>query len=129
MQARQDDFGCGRHADKVGAENFRGANFSRRFEARPGKPHIDAFVQPNSGVLRGISQDGPQVRVIGVDERHEAVVGMEADQRIGAGEIDVVGDRHQSRRRPFLAQSARGVGQKQRAPAKPLERFDGDRQF
>ena len=58
-----------------------------------------------------------QVFVVGVGQRHETVGAGVADQRIGAGEVDVVGDRDERRRAPFLVEAAGGVGEEQRLAA------------
>ena len=63
---------------------------------------------------------GPQRRVVGPGQRHETVGAGAADQRIGPGEVDVVGDRDERGRRPFRVQAAGGVGEEQRLAAERL---------
>ena len=124
--AAQDHLRHGGHADEIGAQDARGANLGRRLEARPGKPHIDALVELNAGASRRAVQLSQQRGVVGFRQRHETVRTGMADQRIGPGKVDVVGDRGQRRRAPFLVEAAGRVGQEQRLAAKRAERIDRD---
>ena len=125
--AREDHLRHGRHADEVGAEDSRGANFGRRLEARSGEPHVDAFVELDVRRARRRVEVGQQRLVIGSGQRHETVRPGMADQRIGPGKVDVIGDRDQRRRRPFLVEAAGGVGEEERLAAEHSERVDRDR--
>ena len=49
-----------------------------------------------------------------------------ADQRVRPGKVDVIGDRDQRRRSPFVLESAGGVGEQQRLAAELAERVDRD---
>ncbi len=122
--ARQDHLGRGRHADEIGAEDPGGADLGRGLEARPGEPHVDALVELDVARSRRFVQLAEQRLVIGLGQRHEPVMAEVADQRVGSGKVDVIGDRDQSRRRPFLVEAAGGVGEQERLAAEPLERVD-----
>ena len=78
------------------------------------------------GGARRLVERRDQAQVVGLGQRHEALRAGRADQRIGAGEIDVVGDRGERRRNPFLVETARGVGQKKRLAAELAKGLDGD---
>src|SRR5271163_449488 len=120
----QDHLRHGRHADEIGAEDPGGANLGRRLEARAGEPHVDTLVQLDVGRSRRFAQRGQQRFVVGSGQRHETVMTDVADERIGAGEVDVIGDRDQRRRRPFLVEAAGGVGEQQRFAAELAKRLD-----
>ena len=108
---RQDHLRHGRHADEIGAQDFARANLGRRLEARAGEPHVDAIIELDAGRSRRFVQARPQRSVVGSGERHETVMADMADERIGAGEVDVIGDRDQRRRRPIGVEAAGGVGE------------------
>ena len=58
----------------------------------PGEPHVDAFVQLDVRRPRRLVELGDERWVVGLGQRHEAIVGARMPiKRIGAGEIDVVG--------------------------------------
>src|SRR5271163_2493940 len=91
--AGQDHLRHGRHADEIGAEDAGGANLGRRLEARAGEPHVDALVELDVARPRRFVQARQQRLVVGPGQRHETVLAEMADQRIGPGKVDVIGDR------------------------------------
>ena len=53
QEAGEDHLRHGRHADRVGAEDARGADLRRRLEARAGEPDVDALLQLHALVVGG----------------------------------------------------------------------------
>ena len=112
-EAGENDLRHGRHTHRIGAHDARHADFGRRFETRAGKPHIDALVQRGAGRLRRAFDRLADAGIIGFGQADEAAVARLADQRIGAGEIDVVGDQHHRARRHVRIDRAGGIGEDQ----------------
>ena len=116
--ARQDRLGGRRHADGIGTQHAGGANFCRRLETRPAEEDVDAVVASHIGFASRRQQLLEKGRVVSVNHVDEAAVARaDAEQRIDAGEIDVVADRHHRSRRHVEPQTARGIGLQQRLAA------------
>ena len=96
------------------------ADLGRRLEGRAGEPHVDAGRERDAFALGGAEQGGAEARVIGAGHADEALVGRLADQRVDAGEVDVVGDQHQFAGTDLGAQRAGGIGEDQRVAAERL---------
>ena len=75
-------------------------------------------------VLAASRKPCQQRLVVGFRERYETVIADMADQRIGPGKVDVVGDRDQRGRRPVRVEAAGGVGEHERLAAQRAECVD-----
>ena len=124
-EPRQDDFRHGRHADGVGAHDPSHADLRRRFEGGAGEPHVDALMQSRPGCRGGALEGGAQVLVIGAGQPDETAVGGLAEQRVGAGEVDVVGDQHDGTGRHVRIEGPGGVRQDELGDADAGEHFEG----
>ncbi len=104
----------GRHADEVGAEGGQHADLGRRLVARAREGGVDAGLEAAGGGDRR----GQRVQVRDVDEPLVGQV-VGADQRVGPGEVQVVGDGDEVAHRQAGADAAGGVGEQQAAAAEP----------
>ena len=72
--------------------------------------NLPASRQGHAFSLGRIPQGGAQIRVMGGGHRDKTGIGFLADQRIKAGEIDVITQQHQIARAHIRAERACGIG-------------------
>ncbi len=117
------------HADRVRAERGERTDFRWRFIGRPAHGQINAALQFQFGNFPGAEQNLAQFFVVSFRQIHETRQprNRRAAQRIGAHEIDVVGQNHEIARAEIFIDAARRVRQKQIGDAEGRQRARGKR--
>jgi len=122
--ARRDALQDRRHADGVAAEPGEHPHLGRRLVGRSGEADVHAFGDVDL-LGRGRFEELPaQPRRPGFGHVREAEpdrIGVRADERVAAGEVDVVADEHQRPRAEARVEAAGGVGQQDRTRAQAFE--------
>ena len=103
------------HADCIRAEPGKRANFRRRFVARPADRQVSAGPQLHAALPASLPQQAAQSRVVSASQIHKARQARHwpAAQRVGAHQVDVVGQHHEIARAEAAVDAPRGVGQQQ----------------
>ena len=115
------------HADGVGAERAKGADFGSGFKIRAEHHQVNAFRQVDSefgGQFFRLPAHVPVIGVAHIGKTGACALVVGADKRILTGKIDVVFDQHQTARGKFRVERTGGVGDDQPVDADGFKRVD-----
>lgn len=116
-----DGFEHGGHSDGIGPERAHHADFGRRFVLRPEHPGVYAFAQRDAETFCGQSETRAEAGRIGFGHVHEM---RDAEQRGGAGEVEVVREHHPAAGREGGVDGARRVGEDEAGDAELAKQAD-----
>ena len=103
-ESGKDDLWHSGHAYRICAEYLSGADLCRGFETGAGEPAIDTLRQLDLFFEGRTKQIFADAAIMGIGERDETGIRRLSDQRVGAGEGDMVVQHHQPARLNIGAQ-------------------------
>src|SRR5580704_4282985 len=112
--ARGDDFGSGGHANEIGADGAKIADFGGCFVAGAGEGGVYAFAEIDVKAAAGGESEFAEflvVRVGHVGEARAEFIGVGAGEGVGALQIDVIADDDEASLGEFFLDAAGGVGE------------------